>query len=404
MSTTNVPPIQFTPAGLILPEESAILTGVQEDYDAAFGGGLNPGLSTPQGQLATSETAIITEKNSEVAYIVNQVDPQYSSGRFQDAIARIYFLTRLPATSTAVTCILGGLPSTVIPAGTFAQDTSGNTYSLLGTVTIGSGGTVSSSWQNLATGPIACPAGTLTQVYQAIPGWDTITNAADGVPGQNVESQAEFELRRQASVAINSRGSVQAIKANVAEVPNVLDVYVIDNPSGNTVATGSTAYPMLPHSIYVGVVGGVDANIAQAIWVKKDDGCNYNGNTSVRVLDTDGYDVPYPSYQVVFNRPTDTPVKFAVQIVNSPTLPSNTAALIKAAIVAQFEGTNGSSPAKMGSLIAAANYYCPILASVPNLELLSVLVGLVTPTLNSVIMGIDQEPTLNTSDISVTLV
>ena len=121
--------------------------------NAAFGGGLNPALETPQGQLASSQTAVIADKNSEIALIVNQVDPLYASDRFQDAIGRIYFLDRKPATATAVTATLGGLSGTVVPAGTFAQDTSGNTYVLLGDVTIGAGGTVSSSWQNIATGP-----------------------------------------------------------------------------------------------------------------------------------------------------------------------------------------------------------------------------------------------------------
>ena len=57
--TTNVPAIQFTTAGIVVPEESAILTGVQEDINAAFGGNLNfTNLNTPQGQLASSWAAV----------------------------------------------------------------------------------------------------------------------------------------------------------------------------------------------------------------------------------------------------------------------------------------------------------------------------------------------------------
>ena len=92
--STSVPQIQFTDAGLIIPQESAILAGTQADINAAFGGGLNPQLSTPQGQLASSLAAITADKDSQIAFVVNQFDPQYASGRFQDALARIYFLTR----------------------------------------------------------------------------------------------------------------------------------------------------------------------------------------------------------------------------------------------------------------------------------------------------------------------
>ena len=357
--STAVPALQFTPQGVIVPNDTDVLAGAQVDINYAFGGGVNPALNTPQGQIASSETAIISDKNSEILYISNMVDPQYAKGRWQDAIGRYYFMTRYPATATAVACTLGGIPGTAIPAGTLAQDTSGNKYSLTETVTIGSGSTVMGQFQNLLTGPIACPAASLIKVYQTIPGWDTITNPSQGVLGTNVETPQEFELRRQNSVAANARGSTQAIQAAIyTTVPNILDCYVIDNPSGNTVEMGSSNYPMLPHSIYVGVVGGVAAAIAQAIWLKKDTGCNYNGNTSVTVQDTSAYySPPFPSYSVTFNIPTNTPVLFAVQISNSATLPSNIAALIQAAIIAQFQGqTNGQLPARMGAAITGSSY------------------------------------------------
>ncbi|STY91698.1 hypothetical protein [Mannheimia haemolytica] len=59
---TNVPSIQFTPQGLILPSEQEILNGVLADFNAAFGGGLSQNLETPQGQLASSIAAIIADK------------------------------------------------------------------------------------------------------------------------------------------------------------------------------------------------------------------------------------------------------------------------------------------------------------------------------------------------------
>lgn len=402
---TNVPQIAFTPQGPVIPAESDILAGVQEDINYAFGGGLNPGLTTPQGQLATSLTAIIADKDAEIAYICNQVDPQYASGRFQDAIGRIYFLTRQAALATVVQCVLTGLPTTVVPAGTLAQDTSGNTYVLTASVTIPSGGTVISSWQNLVTGPIPCPANTLTRVYKQVNGWDAINNPLVGVLGRNVETPAEFELQRQNSVAVNARGSVQAIQAAVYAVPGVIDCYVIDNTTGSTRNTGSSNYPMLPHSLYVGVVGGDATAIANAIWLKKDTGCDYNGNTQVTVQDTSPqYTSPFPSYLVKYNIPTNTPVLYAVQIAASATLPSNIVALVQAAIIAQFTGATGLVPARMGAAIVGSSYYGAVLSAYPAMTLLSILVGISTPTLPQVIMGIDQEPVISAGNISVTLV
>ena len=418
--STSVPQLQFTDAGVIIPSEAAILAGTQADMNTAFGGGLNPQLSAPQGQLASSQAAIVADKDNQVAYLVNQFDPQYASGRFQDALARIYFLTRKGAQSTAVTCTLGGVPTTVIPAGTLAQDTSGNTYILLGTVTIGSDSTVSSSWQNLQTGPIPCPEGTLTRVYQAIDGWDTITNPADGILGNVVESRADFEFRRQNSVALNGRGTCPSIYANVFEVANVLDCYVIDNPSGLTVNMGSTNYPLAPHSLYVAVVGGNDQSVAQAIWGKKDNGCSYSawpnvpsgptvpgdGTVSTEtVSDTSGYSFPQPSYQVSFIRPGALPIFFSVQIVNSPNLPSNLTTLVQNAILDQFTGQNGNARARIGSTILAAQYYAPVAALGANVNLLGIQVGITSPGASTEVqVGIDQTPTLSAGNITVTLV
>ena len=60
--TTNVPAITWVNGSPVLPAEQDILTGVQADINTAFGGGVNPSLQTPQGQLAQTETAIIGEK------------------------------------------------------------------------------------------------------------------------------------------------------------------------------------------------------------------------------------------------------------------------------------------------------------------------------------------------------
>jgi uncharacterized phage protein gp47/JayE len=401
--STAVPPIQWTTGGVILPTDAAILTGVQTDIDNAFGGGVNPALNTPQGQLASSEAAIIAEKNSEIAYIVNQVDPQYAEGRFQDAIGRIYFMTRMPAEPTVVTCMLGGVSGTFIAAGTLALDTSGNTYQLLDAVTIGGGGTVSAQFANLKTGPIPCAPSTLTQIYQAISGWDTITNPASGVLGDNVESSQAFELRRQNSVAKNGNGFTAAIFANVYAVPGVLNCYVVDNPLGTVQPVGATNYPLAPHSIYVAVVGGSSAAIAAAIWLAKNGGCGYNGNTTVNYTPT-GYTASPPTYPVTFNIPTPTPIFFAVTV--SAALPSGVATLIQNAIIAQFNGQNNNTPAGIASLILASSYYAAVLsvllANAPGVALVSILIGFsASPTGFEVQMGIDQSPTLTSGDIAV---
>lgn len=403
MSTSSVPTIEWQSTGIIIPDESAILSGAQADIDSAFGGGTNPALDTPQGQLASSLSAVIADKNSQIALVSNQVDPQYADGRWQDAIGRIYFLTRSPATATVVTCTLTGTIGAVISAGTKAQDTNGNTYALLSDVTISATGQATGQFQNVVTGPIPCPAGTLTQVYQAVIGWDAVTNPTDGAIGNNVESRSDFEYRRKNSVAANGKGTPQAIYGAVFQVSNVLDCYAIDNPTASAVNTGATNYPVKAHSLYVAVVGGADADVANAIFTKKDAGCDMNGNTSVTVSDTT-YSYPQPQYTITFERPAALPIKFAIQIANNASLPANIISLIKTAIINKFNGVTDGNRERIASIIYASNYYGSIAGASQNVSVISCLIGTSTATLNTVSVGIDQYPTISASDIAVTLV
>lgn len=401
--TTNVPSVVFDPTGLILPSEADILTGVQADINEAFGGNLNPAKNTPQGQLASSEAAVIANANAALAEFVNQVNPDTADGFMQDAIARIYFLERSPGVPTNVACTCVGAFGTPIPVGAQAQDTSGNLYICTDGGQIPVGGSIVLNFENVKNGPIACPAGTLTKIFKAIPGWDTITNVADGILGRDVESRAEFEFRRQNSVALNAHGSKEAIYGAVFNVENVLDVFVTENVTDAVVPYGATNYNLAPHSVYVAVVGGIAQDIGNAIYTKKDLGCNMNGNTTVTVIDQ-SYTPPQPSYTITFERPAAFPIKFAVQLANSTALPSNIVQLVKDAIVASFNGLDGSARVRIGGLILASKFYAPVSAIGPEVSILSILIGNVTPTLNSLTAGIDQAPTVAEGDITVTLV
>lgn len=403
MATSSVPSIVFTPTGATFPDESAILAGVQADMNAAFGGNLNPGLSTPQGQLATSQTAIIGEKNNQFAYFLQQIDPATASGFMQDAIGRIYFLTRLPATSTVVQVLCTGLAGVAIPAGAQVVDLSGNRYGCQGGGVIGVGGTVTLPFAAVNTGPVICPIGAITTVYQAIPGWDSATNIAAGATGTDTETRTDFEYRRKQSVAINAAGTLPSIYAAAFDVDGVIDAYVTENDTDNPITVGGVT--LVKHSVYVAAAGGLPLDVATAIWKKKSAGANWNGNTSVTVTDTSLGITPAPTYTVLYQNPTPQTILFAVSIAASPSLPANISDLIKAAIINAFNGGDGGSRARIGGTIYAGRYYAPISAvQAGAIEILSVKIGTTTATLDSLTVNIDRLPVVSAANITVTLV
>jgi hypothetical protein len=374
VDTTNVPPPQWTDTGFLIPSAADVLAGVTEDINEAFGGGLNPALDTPQGQLATSETAVIDEVNATFLKFTNQVDPAFATGRMQDAIARIYFLERNPSQPTVVQAVCNGLPGVSIPSGSLALAADGNQYLCTEDGVIGAGGTVTLPFECLVVGPIPCPAGSLNQIYRAIPGWDSINNPDDGVLGNNVEGRAAFEARRAASVALNSQGSLPSVLGAVLAVPNVIDAFVTENVSNNVQTIGGVS--LYPNSLYVAVVGGNANDIAKAIWTRKAPGCAYNGNTTVTVYDqSPQYVPPYPAYRVSFEIPNPLAILFAVNIVNSNLVPADAATQIQNAIVTAFAGGDGGPRAKIGTKLFASRFYAPVAALGSWAQIISIEIG-----------------------------
>lgn len=241
---SSVPTVTFTPTGFVAPSESAILAGVQADQNAAFGGNLNPALNSPQGQLASSETAIIGQVDTAFVTLAALMDPAYSYGRFQDAIGRIMpgqGFARNPAQPTVVQATCAGAAGVNIAVGQLVQAADNNLYVCIEPGTIPIGGTIDLTFQCTVPGPIACPAGNLGPApYTALGGLDTITNASPGTPGNLVETRAAFEFRRQGSVAANAGAALPSIRGAVFEVPNVLDCYTSENDTSAAITVGAT--------------------------------------------------------------------------------------------------------------------------------------------------------------------
>ena len=269
--------------GFSVSETSDIRDGVAQDWVDAFKEQGRPDLNTdpetPQGQIIDSETAAIHQKDVELAFLAQQFNPQTASGRWQDALAKIYFINRKPAINSSCVCTLTGINGTTVTAGALIRSSYDQTlWSLNEDATIGADGTTTATFTCQSEGSIQAGVATLTQIVTTTPGWDAVTNATAAEVGQLVESQAAFEARRYQSVALNGRSTTAAVYARVAEVDNVIAAYVTDNKTNvNKTIDG---YTLSPHSIYVAAIGGDDDDIAQAIYNSVSAGCDYNGNTN----------------------------------------------------------------------------------------------------------------------------
>lgn len=279
----SIPQLQITDDGIVAPNTDEVISGLWEMFKGAFGKDLNTTMNTPQGQLVTSLAAIITDERNQMIALLNQFDPRYAQGIWQDGIGYVYFMTRKKATHSSVDLELTGLAGTSIAAGTIFNDDNNQEWRITHDAVIGGEGTVTAHALCVLAGNISAAPNTITSIPKAIAGLDRITNPYAAVAGVDEEARRDFETRRRASVAINSKNTNAATYGAVANLPDVKDVYVTDNPSDETITVGATNYPVIRNSILVSVVGGDDEVIARTILNKAGTGCSFNGNTECTI-------------------------------------------------------------------------------------------------------------------------
>lgn len=297
---------------------------------------LNTDPETPQGQIIDSQVATVNQKDSEVLYLAQQFDPRTAEGRFQDALAEIYFIKRKPAINSYAMCTINGRAGTQISAGALIESAiDGTQWSLDQNVTIPANETITAKFTCLTDGAISASSGTLTKIVTTVTGWDTVTNAT-AIVGSLEESQSAFEQRRKDSVSLNARSTVNAVYANVAQCDGVIAVYAVDNKKN--ISETIDNYTLTPHSIFVSVIGGENEDIAKAIYNNLSAGCDYNGNTSVDI--TNEYSGAVET--VKFYRPDVFNIYVKVQIQNSASLQNDYENIVKQAVYNNFYGLDST--------------------------------------------------------------
>ena len=391
--------LEFTDTGVIAPSTEEIKTDVQNLFLQAWPT-LNTDDATPQGQLITSLTQIIANKNAQMLYVINQFNPSNASEPWQDAIGNLYFLQRKPATATIVNCLCTGLEGTILPGldsssqPAQAQSSSGQIYVCVSTTTIPSGGSIIVPFQCTELGPIQAPANTVNKIYHQIVGWDTVNNPNSGVIGAAGENRIEYEERRKNSLALFGTGSKESVYSKVYNVSGVTDLVVVENDT--SAAKTIQGVELVPNSIYVCVNGGDNTDIATAIYNGKSGGCATNGTVSVPITDKVSESVNL----ILFDRPQNVDVKIQVTVDAKTGVSDDVICLIKQAIINNFNTTVGSERITIGQTIYASRFYCSITSV--GINIISVEIGLLNGSYGDLVsFNLNQLPVLSPSNITV---
>lgn len=270
--------------GVIVPDTSSILSEVQTEYKTVFGADLIVTPDTPQGVLITAEAISRDEEVNNNAALANQINPNIAGGVFLDAIMAITGMQRTPATKTAVIAVnITGVSGAVIPQGSQASTSVGDLFAIDSTVTIGIDGTIIANFSSVEFGPVPCPVAALTMIVTNILGWETITNPSAGVLGTTTQSDQQTRVLRSNTLAFQGVALPVAITSALYATTGVRSLSFLENIASTTQTIQGIS--MVGHSIYACVDGGTDTDVAASLLENKSSGCNWNGNTSVTIIE-----------------------------------------------------------------------------------------------------------------------
>jgi hypothetical protein len=320
--------------GVIVPDTSNILSDVQTEYKSVLGADLIVTPDTPQGLLITAEALARDEVVNNNAAMANQINPNVAGGVFLDAIMALTGMQRTQATKTLVSAVtLAGVAGTVIPAGSQAEDTSGDIFELLSTVTLDVSGNGVGDFAAVDIGPISCTMSSLNRIVTNVLGWETVNNPTAGVLGQSTQSDQAARALRLNTLGFQGNSLPVAITSALYNVSGMQSLWFQENTAATTQTINGIS--MVAHSIYVCVNGGSDLDVAAALLSNKSLGCAWNGTTTVNIEEIATTQI----YPVKFSRAAQIGILVRVTSPNGDS--SNIIAAILAYANGQLEGDVG---------------------------------------------------------------
>ncbi len=311
-----------------------IKLGIEEDLLSNLDPTLVQEASQPIGMLNAAFSKVAAElwQIAEVAY--HGFNRAAADGVQLDNVGALTGTPREAARKTLVECSLDLNASFSQAPGALMAHVDGQ--ELLQFVNrdavVSTGAGVYTAWfEATVEGPIHVNAATLTQITNAVSGWNSITNSEDGVAGALVEENDDYRIRQEDELFASGSSTSDAIRVDVLQVDGVQKAFCYENVTMLENADGMPAHS-IEVVIYDGLTPGADDDeIAQAIWDSKPSGVENVGTSSGEAIDS------LERVRVVkFTRATVKDVYLTFDVVVDPQrFPADGVAQIKEAAVLQ---------------------------------------------------------------------
>lgn len=323
--------------GTVLPDTAEQLEQVRSEFRAALGADLDVSAETPQGVLITAETEARDAVARNNAALANQINPNLAGGVFLDALWALTGGTRVRATPTIVRgVVLAGVPGTIVPAGTIVSvGAGGPQFELVGGVILSSG-SATGDFQAVEVGATPVAIGALTQILTPVLGLETVTNPTAGETGRAEETDIAARIRRRRTLALQGVALPEAIISGLYTVEGVRSLAFRENVTNAAITIEGVT--LGPHSIYVCVDGGTNADVALMLLRKKSLGAGWNGSTLVPTIEP----ASGQSYDVRFARPVIRQIYAQVTVVTNGAAYPDIPGLVRQAMMDYADGLQDS--------------------------------------------------------------
>jgi len=219
-------------------------------------------------------------------------------------------------------------------------------------------------------------ANTITEVVNPISGLDLVDNPSASQGGSEEETDHELRERYIQSYDRAGGSTTNSIRANILEETDAIASIILENI---TMSTDSNGLP--PKSFESIVYGGVNENIAQAIFDKKPAGIESFGNISVLLDDDSGNE-----QAVGFSRASEISIYVDMDVsTDSNLFPSDGNTQIKDEIIEYIGGELSDGSYSMGLSISGDVFYNKIIDLIFNVTGVE--------DVNTLYIGISSSPT-----------
>lgn len=394
-----------------------------EERTLAIDADWNIDADSPDGQRIGIEAEMMANLDEAIVAAYRSKDPDSATGEALRDIGKISGVKIKDATYSIASVTVTGQSGTVIPALSQVRSRIDNSVWLTtAPIVVGVGLTATGFVTCTVAGRVLASIGDLTVIGTPVAGWSSVTNA-EATPGDDAETDIEFRVRRNNSVALAGSNMKDNMLGNIANVAGVTDVKILENKSDSPVDIDGIPYTALA----IIVNGGSDADIGLAMYEKYNPGTplypRYSTKTDTWVDDPGATGVkvevisPRTGNQetMTFQRAAGLPVHVALNVKRVGTLPSDIYAQLQKAIIEDSTKTLFSGETvtgfnqggyDIGELVPVGRLYTPVnkvLGQYGDSYILSLTIGLSAESqgLTPIQPGIAQMATFDAANISV---